>query len=198
MDPTGTDYEVNIDGGTPFWFESAFNEFAALKAFAAGYRLEGGMWGGTIYNAAGDRVGSYTYAEKIARLSSDIADRTEAVVEAVGLAATATQFALAVTNPIASSIVNCAVGSCSSAGGLAMAVSPRAARILGGLGSLAPKTVAHVIRLRGGGGSQVQKVATHLQNLPLGEVAELAARGDEAAKSAIEVAKEAKRLHQKY
>jgi hypothetical protein len=81
------------------------------------------MWGGTIYNAAGVEVGAYTYADKIVRLASDIASRTAGVVEAIGVAATAVEFALAATNPLASTVAICATGNC-SAGDAAMAVMP--------------------------------------------------------------------------
>jgi hypothetical protein len=87
------------------------------------------MWGGTIYNAAGVEVGAYTYADKIVRLASDIASRTAGVVEAIGVAATGVEFALAATNPLASTVAICATGNC-SAGDAAMAVVSRRAPTL--------------------------------------------------------------------
>jgi RHS repeat-associated protein len=124
VDPTGTDYYINIEGGSPFWFEGGSNnEFGQLKAWAAGYEFRGGMWGGDIYNAAGVWVGSYSYADKIVHLAADIAGRTRGVVEAVGVGVAAGQVALAFTNPIASTAANCVLGNCSG-GDAAMAVMP--------------------------------------------------------------------------
>jgi RHS repeat-associated protein len=57
IDPTGTDYFVNIDGGGTFSFEGSFNQFSA---FASGFSLGGPLFG-TIYNAAGKPVGTYRY-----------------------------------------------------------------------------------------------------------------------------------------
>jgi hypothetical protein len=76
-------------------------------AWATGYEFRGGIWGGTIYNAAGDPVGTYTYADKIVHLASDITGRTAGMVEAIGVVATAVELALAVANPLASAAANC-------------------------------------------------------------------------------------------
>jgi hypothetical protein len=67
--------------------------------------------------------GTYTYADKIVHLASDVASRTAGVVEAVGIGVAATQVGLAFTNPIASTAAPCVVGNCSS-GGVAMSVLP--------------------------------------------------------------------------
>ena len=47
---------MSVTGGSDFWFEGSFSEFNLL---AAGFSLEGGRWGGTIYNAEGVKVGTY-------------------------------------------------------------------------------------------------------------------------------------------
>lgn len=195
VDPTGTDYFVQIEGGSDFWFMGGpINEFGQLKAWAGGFDFRGGMWGGDIYNAAGVWVGSYTYADRIVHLASDISSRTAGVVEAIGVAATAAEFALAVTNPIASTAANCAVRGC-TAGSVGLAM-PFPARVLRKLGTLVPlaeagMTVADAIRVRGGTGQTVNRVATRLRNLPLGRVAQMAADGDAEAETAMKLVKQA-------
>jgi hypothetical protein len=64
----------------------------------------------------------------------------------------------------------------------------------GNLGNLADRldeTVADVIRSRGGGASQVQQLESGYGQLTLGELSDLAARGDRQAVKAIEMAKQA-------
>lgn len=70
-------------------------------------------------------------------------------------------------------------------------------RVLGTLTGMKDMTVAAAVRSRGGGGAQVHKVATHLQQQLLGDVANLAAKGDGAAKTAIKIVKDAARLARK-
>jgi hypothetical protein len=43
-DPTGTDYLINVDGGTPFWFEEGFGDFKALQRYLGdqGFSAMGG------------------------------------------------------------------------------------------------------------------------------------------------------------
>jgi RHS repeat-associated protein len=191
VDPTGTDYFIQVEGGRGFWVDE---DRDLWKYEAGGFSFTDGV----IRNAVNQPVGWYMHFTKENRLFADAFRRASPGVDvAVGVLSTWAAFAA----PVPMTIAACAASwsDCSSsASGLAMALSPKAAKILGGLGPLATKTVAEVIRLRGGGGSQVQKVATHLQNLTLGEVARRAAGGDEAAKTAIKVAKDAKRLHEKY
>jgi hypothetical protein len=153
---------------------------------------------GDIFNAAGTRVGTYEYFSPFDRVLTDARDRT---APGVNLAAGALAAFGAVVAPVPMAIAGCVAswaGCRSSPGGMAMALSTKAVKILGKLAGQSATTVARMIRLRGSGGSQINKVATDLQNLPLGEVAERAARGDEAAKTAVEVVKDAKRLGQKY
>jgi RHS repeat-associated protein len=65
VDPTGTDYEVTVTGGSPFWFGGSFNQFSA---FAAGFSLSGGSLSGTIYNSQGKAVGTYRHFDRIDRV----------------------------------------------------------------------------------------------------------------------------------
>jgi hypothetical protein len=63
---------------------------------------------------------------------------------------------------------------------------------------LAETTVASAVRSRGGGGAQVNKIATWLQQMKLGDVAKLAAEGNNPeAVQAIKTVKDASRLAQK-
>ncbi len=81
---------------------------------------------------------------------------------------------------------------------MAMLPLPRGAlKVLGTLAPLAETTVANAVKLRGGGGAQVGKIATWLQQMPLGEVAKLAADGNAEARTAIKIVKDASRLAQK-
>jgi RHS repeat-associated protein len=81
-------------------------------------------------------------------------------------------------------------------------IPPAARRLLGALLPLAGNTVAEAIRERGGGAAQVRQVATYLQQMTLGEVARLAAYGEDeeaaAARTAIHVVKNASAQFQKY
>jgi RHS repeat-associated protein len=79
----------------------------------------------------------------------------------------------------------------------AIHLPPGARKILGTLAPLAEKTVADAIRARGGGGAQVNFVATWLQQMTVGDVAKLAAKGNPEASTAIKIVKDASRLSQK-
>ena len=63
-------------------------------------------------------------------------------------------------------------------------------RKLGNLRDLADRRVSDVIRSRGGGGQQVNFIG-HLYNRTLGEVAELASKGDAEAEMVIKIVKQA-------
>ena len=58
--------------------------------------------------------------------------------------------------------------------------------------------VADLIKLRGGGGSQTAQVATHLRNMPTGTIANMAAKGDRAAMTALKIIKQAGKKADKY
>lgn len=70
-------------------------------------------------------------------------------------------------------------------------------RVLGTLNHLKDETIAVAIRMRGGGGAQVQFVSSELRHMRLGDVANLAAAGNAAARTAIKVVKDASRLARK-
>jgi len=78
-----------------------------------------------------------------------------------------------------------------------MPLTKAAQKVLGQLANEATKTVAEVVRERGGNASNVRKTG-HWSNKSLGEAAEAAAAGDESAKTAVKIAKQADRLGQKY
>jgi hypothetical protein len=62
---------------------------------------------------------------------------------------------------------------------------------LGRLAERADETAADVIRSRGGGASQVNQLQTGYGHRTLGELSDLAARGDREAIKAIKMAKQA-------
>jgi hypothetical protein len=66
------------------------------------------------------------------------------------------------------------------------------------LRALKDRSVAGAITARGGGGHQINQVASNLGNELLGDVANLAGKGDEAAITAIKIVKQAARKAQKY
>ncbi|MBZ2187421.1 MAG: RHS repeat-associated core domain-containing protein [Bryobacter sp.] len=104
-----------------------------------------------------------------------------------------------VVAPIPMAVAQCGAGNCDTAD-LAMAMLPLprgALKVLGALAPLAETKVANAVRLRGGGAAQVNKIATWLQQMPLGEVAKLAAEGNSEAVTAVKIVKDAARLAQK-
>ena len=77
-------------------------------------------------------------------------------------------------------------------------LAPGGLRSLGNLINLKDVIIADAIRERGGGQSQVNQLRTDYQNLRVGELANLAAEGDEDAKTAIKMLKQAKKKREKY
>ncbi len=69
---------------------------------------------------------------------------------------------------------------------------------LGKLVDLKDNLIADAIRQRGGGQSQVNQLRSDYQNLTVGELANLAAEGDEDAETAIKILKQAKKKRDKY
>lgn len=69
-DPTGTDYLINTYGGSPFWFDDGFGDYRALERYlkGQGFTAMGGPESGYVFNAAGQSVAEYMYAERSARL----------------------------------------------------------------------------------------------------------------------------------
>ncbi|HEY9645471.1 MAG TPA: hypothetical protein V6C88_03825 [Chroococcidiopsis sp.] len=69
---------------------------------------------------------------------------------------------------------------------------------LGNLDTLKDVPLAVAIRQRGGGQGQVNQVRTDYQDLRVGELANLAAKGDRDAETAIKLLKQAKKKQEKY
>jgi hypothetical protein len=78
-----------------------------------------------------------------------------------------------------------------------MALSRAARRKLGNLVDEADRAIAEVILERGGNASNVRQ-AGHWSGKSLGETAEAAAQGDQAAATAIKIVKQAKRLGEEH
>jgi hypothetical protein len=71
-------------------------------------------------------------------------------------------------------------------------------RKLGNLVNMKDEIITDAIRQRGGGQGQVAQIRTDYQNLKVGELANLAAAGDEDAKTAIKILKQARKKREKY
>jgi|GEM_PF-1723945 len=71
-------------------------------------------------------------------------------------------------------------------------------RKLGNLVNLKDDIIAEAIRERGGGQSQVNQLRTDYHNKSVGELANLAAVGDQEAETAIKILKQARKKYQKY
>ncbi|QLE58116.1 hypothetical protein [Nostoc sp. TCL26-01] len=69
---------------------------------------------------------------------------------------------------------------------------------LGNLANLKDKIISDAIRERGGGQGQVNQLRSDYQNLSIGELANLAATGDEDAETAIKILKQARKKREKY
>jgi hypothetical protein len=63
---------------------------------------------------------------------------------------------------------------------------------------LKDKTAAEAIRERGGGQGQVKQLETGYENKTAGEIANLAAKGDKAAETALKIIKQASKKKGKY
>jgi len=77
-------------------------------------------------------------------------------------------------------------------------LTPDGQRKLGNLVNLKDDVIADAIRERGGGQSQVNQLRTDYQNMRVGELANLADEGDEDAKTAIKILKQARKKRGKY
>jgi RHS repeat-associated protein len=65
VDPTGTDYRLNVFGGDSFWVETD-RDLQGLEQGGFSFR------GGNIFNTAGTWVGTYDYFDPFARLAFDV------------------------------------------------------------------------------------------------------------------------------
>jgi RHS repeat-associated protein len=115
VDPTGTDYFIQVEGGTGFWV----NEDRDLwKYEAGGFSFKGGV----IYNAANAQVGVYQHFGKLERMVAEIAWRASPGVDAAVAVLSAWG---AFAAPIPMAIAACgASGPKCSAGETAMAMVP--------------------------------------------------------------------------
>ena len=80
-------------------------------------------------------------------------------------------------------------GAASGGGGVKLTSGGR--KVLKNLKGMKDMKVADAIRARGGGAGQVKQVATNLQQETVGSVANMAAKGDRAAQTAIKMIKQA-------
>jgi hypothetical protein len=69
---------------------------------------------------------------------------------------------------------------------------------IGNLENLKDVAAAEAIRQRGGGQSQVDQLQTGFAQMKVGDLANLAAQGDQAAKTAMKIIKQASDKAQKY
>ncbi|MCT7951629.1 hypothetical protein NG798_17635 [Ancylothrix sp. C2] len=79
-----------------------------------------------------------------------------------------------------------------------IALTRDAERKLGNLVNIKDEIIADAIRQRGGGQGQVSQLRSDYQNLRVGEIANLAAEGDEDAITAIKILKQARKKREKY
>ena len=77
-------------------------------------------------------------------------------------------------------------------------LTPDGRKVIGKIIDLKNLTAAEAIRRRGGGQSQVRELQTGYESKTVGELANLAAEGDEAAIRAIKMVKQANKKAQKY
>jgi hypothetical protein len=73
-----------------------------------------------------------------------------------------------------------------------------AERKLGNLVNMKDEVIADAIRQRGGGQGQISELRTDYQTLTVGALANLAAEGDEEARKAIKMLKQARKKREKY
>jgi hypothetical protein len=69
---------------------------------------------------------------------------------------------------------------------------------LGNLGGLKNLSAREAIRQRGGGQQQVNQLDARYADLPVGELANLAAQGDREAEKAVKIIKQARKKGEKY
>ena len=77
-------------------------------------------------------------------------------------------------------------------------LAPGGIKIIGNLVNIKDEIIADAIRQRGGGQGQISQLLTDYQNLTVGALANLATEGDEEAKKAIKMLKQARKKREKY
>ncbi len=113
VDPTGTDYFVNVSGGDSFWVD---DDAALRRLQVGGFTFAGNV----IRNTAGKPVGTFQYFSRFDRVLVEAWRRAAPGVNAA-LMATAPNYALATT-----------VGAASLGGSGLIALGSRAAPVAGG------------------------------------------------------------------
>lgn len=71
-------------------------------------------------------------------------------------------------------------------------------KILGNLINLKDLKISDAIKQRGGGQNQVSQLSTEYRQVKVGELANLAAKGNREAKTAIKILKQARKKKEKY
>jgi hypothetical protein len=77
-------------------------------------------------------------------------------------------------------------------------LTPGGLKKLGNLVNIKDDFIADAIRERGGGQGQVNQLRSDYQNIRVGELANLAAKGDTDAETAIKILKQARKKRDKY
>ncbi|OBQ14626.1 MAG: hypothetical protein AN482_01195 [Anabaena sp. LE011-02] len=77
-------------------------------------------------------------------------------------------------------------------------LTPGGLKKLGNLVNIKDDLIADAIRERGGGQGQVSQLRSDYQNIRVGELANLAAKGDKDAETAIKILKQARKKRDKY
>ena len=80
----------------------------------------------------------------------------------------------------------------------AVQLTPGGLKKLGNLVNIKDNFIADAIRERGGGQGQVSQLRSDYQNIRVGELANLAAKGDTDAETAIKILKQARKKRDKY
>ncbi|NJS09356.1 MAG: hypothetical protein HC789_02715 [Microcoleus sp. CSU_2_2] len=77
-------------------------------------------------------------------------------------------------------------------------LAPGGIKIIGNLVNMKDEVIADAIRQRGGGQGQISELRTDYQILTVGALANLATEGDEEARKAIKMLKQARKKREKY
>jgi RHS repeat-associated protein len=109
LDPTGTDYLVNIYGGSAFWAEKLGTYTSGGFSFRDGF----------IFNATDQEVGSYKYFDPVARLAFEIGWQSATQLKA-SLKEMAVSTAIAATGGLAAGALG---GGLAATGGLGLEAS---------------------------------------------------------------------------
>ena len=106
VDPLGTAYYVEGEGGQPFWIH---DDRDLWRYTQDGTRFTNGK----IFNRSGAQIGTYLHFEDFPALLGEIAYGTGPLVPAVGVAATIVEVGLSFAYPVAGAVGSCAGYGCS-------------------------------------------------------------------------------------